>query len=227
MLSFLNARGADLSMKTKRAAGRWRILALLICVAAGAWALDLAVLAIWPRVWISGIGRMAPAIEYGDLVRENRWALRGRDPVPGEVLAWVVPGVPNAWPARVASALRQPVMAGRVIAVPGDAVATQGIELVINGKTLPQEKMAPGPDAAKAASPRFLQRIGQREVVTTYVPPLVPPKPCLSEQPQVLSSDQFLLATDERPVARLYCLIVPRAYIVGLIDRVRRTGTAP
>lgn len=214
-------------MTTTIPAGRWRILALLVCVAAGAWALDRAALAIWPREWISGIGSMSPAIAYGDLVRENRWALRGRDPVPGEVVAWVVPGVPKAWPTRVVSALRMPVLVGRVVAVPGDTVAIQGLELVVNGTKLPQEKIGTAPDAAEAAAPRFLQRIGPRKVVITYGLPRAPPKQCLGERPQVLSPGQFLLATDQRPVAWMDCLLVPRAYIVGLIDWVRRTGVAP
>jgi len=41
---FPNGRGADLSMTTTRPAGHWRILALVICVGAGAWVLDLLVL---------------------------------------------------------------------------------------------------------------------------------------------------------------------------------------
>jgi signal peptidase I len=213
-------------MTRKRPATRWRILALVACVGAGAWALDLAFWAIWPRVWISGIGTMSPSIEFGDLVRENRWALRGRDPVPGEVIVWMVPGVPNTWPARPASASRAPLLAGRVVAVPGDAVSMKGADLIVNGATLPQEKMDTGPDAPEVTAPRFLQRIGQRKVVTTYGPHQSP-RPCLSEQPQVLSSDQFLLATDDRPDGRMYCLLLPRIYISGLIDRDRRTGTAP
>jgi len=138
-----------------------------------------------------------------------------------------VPGVPRAWPARVVSALREPVFAGRVVAVPGDSVAIHGIELVVNGTKLPQEKLGAGADDATGAAPRFLQRIGKHDVVITYGPPQVPPRQCLSERPQVLSPGQFLLATDERPVARMDCLLVPRAYFIGLIDRVRRTGAAP
>jgi hypothetical protein len=165
---------------------------------------------------------MSPSIEYGDLVRENRWALRGRNPVPGEVLAWVVPGVLKPWPA----ASRALELVGRVVAVPGDAVSMKGADLIVNGAALPQEKMGAGPEAPKVTAPRFLQRIGQREVVTTYGPHQAP-KPCLSEQPQVLSSDQFLLATDDRPDGRMYCLLLPRAYVSGLIDLNWRTGAAP
>ncbi|MBV9655574.1 MAG: hypothetical protein JOZ42_13535, partial [Acetobacteraceae bacterium] len=191
------------------------------------WAILIMAADAGPDLWVSGVIGMKPGIDPADIVHIDRWVLAARDPRPGEVVTVYPKNAGHPW-VLAGGALRTVAHhdAFRVIAVPGDMVAADGADLIVNGVKLKREVLPSREHGTEEGEVQFRQQIGERRPVVVYGAHQEP-KPCLSPSPVNLPQDGFLLALDDRSDGQLFCGHVTRSSLSGVIDWNVRTRSPP
>lgn len=177
-------------------------------------------------IWVHGVYGMGPAMLAGDAVEVNRWAAWGRPPKAGEVVLVRQSG--NRPFLLVGGALADQArpLLGRVLGVPGDSVAMDGPDFVLNGERLPRERIANTRQPHSAGMQAWRTRLNERVLAVEYGPGLAP-KPCLPPGGTVLGKAEFLLALDSRPDGAEICRVVPRGEILGFAEWNGRSELRP
>ena len=205
----------------------WRALPPFLLSGLPFWTLLVLSFDAGPDLWLDKVLGMAPGVERADVVHVDRWVLAARDPRPGEVVTIYPKNARRPW-TPLGGAFRtvlQP-LAIRVIAVPGDTVAVQGADLVVNGENLPREALRTRLHEAVKGELHFRQRIGERSYVLTYGP-LQAPESCVKATPLELPAGSFFVAFDQRYDGTPFCGMVPRSRLSGLVDWNLRSKAAP
>jgi hypothetical protein len=178
-----------------------------------------------PDMWATAGPNMAPSVQAGDTIHIDKWILLAREPRVGDVMV-AKPGDHGTASLPVIGVLATGrTTARRVLALPGDAVAEDGPDFVINAEKVPLTVMSKHQAHDKDMMPMRAE-IDDSRFVVQYGPKKAP-LPCLPPGTTILAKGRYLLAFDTRRDGSSFCSIVDRARIIGIVDWDGRSDSKP